>query len=217
MDITTNYTPKAFSDLYNWVLPDVPGYVQTMVDEKIRDALREFCDGTKLWRVSFDSIYTEAGQPQYELDIPTDYACEIVEIVSATLNDKPLAGTRESEQTDEWRAKGGTPTNRLGFYDDIIIITPVPDVSGKEIKLEAVLRPSISATTFPSTLLKYTEQIANGTKAKLMMMVGQPWSNPQMAMKHESDFNTAIGRASIRVAKGYQNTPLRSRTCDRIS
>ena len=54
--------------------------------------------------------------------------------------------------------------------------------AGSEIRLRVVLEPTRDATALPDHVLDlYGETIANGTIASLMLLPGQPFSNPQMA------------------------------------
>lgn len=57
---------RPFSDLYNYVLPYVPGVETPLVDFHIRRVVREFCRRTTLWRHRVE-LTTEPGVPDYIL------------------------------------------------------------------------------------------------------------------------------------------------------
>ena len=203
MEIVTTYELRAFSTLYDWILPDVRGFEKPLVDQKILEAAREFCSTTRCWRETLDPIITVANEPQYEIE-GLDQAA-LLEVVHAELDGMDITPARAKDYRARERAETGTPSSRLAFYGDVIVLHPTPTQSGSVVTVEAYLTPSNKATQLPSFVADaYPETIARGAKAYLYEMSSKPWSDPARAERLMREFSLECQQVAWVVAGSHQ-------------
>lgn len=196
---------------YRFVMLEVPGVSDPLVDQALVDAAAHFCNKSGLVNTWNDKFLTTAGESRYGLDI--EPGMRITSIVSARVDEYPL----ELANFDmllgmgaDWRDLTGTP--EACYFDDStqeIVLTPTPT---GEHTVEVLCRyvPSYDAKTLPDVLFnKYAPGIAAGAKALLQIQPGQTWSNPQAAQINQALFEDAIRAASAFNTKQGTRMPLR--------
>jgi hypothetical protein len=106
---------------------------------------------------------------------------------------------------------GGTPA--VTQIDELnFMLVPTPTVASQELILDVAYKPTISATLVADILKnEYYEQIAAGTKARLMIMHDKPWTNPQLAAIYAKVYDDAAKNASDRQQKGFGRPRVRTR------
>ena len=83
---------------------------------------------------------------------------------------------------------------------------------GAEIRIRVVLEPTRDAIGVPDHVLDlYGEAIADGAIASMMLLTGQPFSNPQLAGAHAGAFHAAITGAHTREWRSRTNVTPRVR------
>lgn len=206
--MTTKYT-----ELFNEVLPELPGVGEALATNAIRNAIIEFCQGSWCWRYFMDPMPVLARINTYELDPPT--GAEVVHALVVKVNGKPLEATNEDDLTAQhprWQTETGTPKYYLTDEPGQIILAPVPDtkiVGG--LVVTVALQPTRTSTTFPTWIWsRYFDALAAGAKARLMAMPGKPWTNPQLFQIYRGQFEAGMAGAKFEAMKSLSRGPLRT-------
>jgi hypothetical protein len=77
------------------------------------------------------------------------------------------------------------------------------------VQLELALKPAQDATTLPDAIYdRYREDIEFGARAKLRALPDKPWSNAEVAMALEAEFNRRISLARNRVMRSRTRGPI---------
>lgn len=190
-----------FEDLYDEVMPELPGAPQPMVYNAIRNSVIAFCNGSDIWRTWLDPIDVVAGQNTY--DITTDAGTDLVTLLSVKYDGRRILTPRNEDALNEWHARWRTERDEPKHYmqqdQDSVIIACVPPCSiTGGLMLSVSLQPERTAKTFPGWIYsQYWEGITAGAKARMLKMPAKPWSNPQAGMMYEQTFDneTAGARA----------------------
>jgi hypothetical protein len=189
-----------FEDLYNEVMPELPGAPLPLVLNAIRNSVIAFCNGSTVWREWLDPIDVVAGQNTYAIE--TDSGTDLVQLQSLKFDGRKLT-PRDEDWLDNWNPRWRTelrvPEHYMMQDQDNVILAGVPQfglVGG--LLLSVSLQPSRTAKTFPGWIYsQYWEGIADGVKARMMVMPGKPWSSTQLSQMYQGKFDaeTAGARA----------------------
>jgi hypothetical protein len=193
---------KKWESFYPYVLPDVRGCPDPVIDQALVLAARDFCARTLVWQVDTDATTTIADVSDYDFDINQQQ--EVVKFSSATLNGRDLPVIAENDLPTDWRANMAQQ-RECTFTLDRITFTIVPTPSAEvELTTKLIVQPSLSATGIEDSIYdQYARQIAFGAKAILMMANDKPYSNLPLAAANQSMFDQAIARAAIVRSRGY--------------
>lgn len=198
------------------VIPEVIGCPIFVAVESVRDAAIEFCNRSRYWRVTLASINIVAGQATYTLIPPTDSSIsEILSVRHNTFVVNPTSEFSLDGQYPSWRLLTSSQAEEYFSNErNIIRLTPIPSVSGTaNLDVRVVLKPSRTSTTIPDQLYDhYLEEVAAGAKARLMVMPGVDWSNPDLALYYRTVFESGIKNARGVAVTGYNATPVASYT-----
>ena len=99
----------------------------------------------------------------------------------------------------------GTPNGYRLEQNKNFVLYPIPQADDTVLPISVLVAfvPVLTATTIPDQFAeKYLDALMAGTKAKLMAMVGQPWSNPQAAAYFNGLFEAGITDATTERMKG---------------
>ena len=207
---------SALSDFHDLLLPELPGCTVAMVNKNLREAAREFCDRTGLWRQSLTAIDTVAAQATYALATPTD--SQLVRISEITVNSLLLWRLSRRERADwsELCPKYDLDEPPFVLSAGLTTITldrdeiPTASVVGGLV-VEATLTPTPTAATLPDFLLsKYSEAIRYGTLSRLMKMK-KPWGDRPLAMDYQTRWNQALNFGGYQAEVGNTRRPLRTK------
>jgi len=208
--IQTSHTLKNFSDFYDWVIPDIPGYIPGMIDMALRDAAIEFCEKALIWKETLDPIEITSGVDQYDLSLPAkSVLADVLEasLVNGWLDPINTVGVRNSGG----QGRGGAPSGYLFYDDTIVTIDPAP-TSNDTLNLIVALKPSRASDKLPSFLLeRWIDAVAAGAKSRLMRMQKKAWTNPELAGVNESTFRDQVATAGMVAAKNRTRMPMRTR------
>lgn len=144
--------------------------------------------------------------------------------LKAWLNDAPIDPISPDDLDNEfnntifgwvgvnWRTDVNLPTRWYMADDSTVGLALAPSATGN-LRILTALKPTRASTTFPTWIYeRYIETIAHGAKAKIMATPKKPYSDVKLALYHSEMFNSAIGEARIRAARGNTRAPLRSHT-----
>lgn len=214
MRIEPSLSSVPLAKFYDYVLPEIPGFVTALVDQQLVQAARRFCRGTRCWRETLDPIDIVAGRNQYDLDAPQ--GAEVFEVARAEYNGQTLAPSSEEANNDSlstWRTQSGVPSAYHLYEPGVIVLNRLPDTSINDgLVVEAWLCPSQDATALPGLLLsRYPDVIAKGAKSALMLMGKKPWTDRELGVAYAAEFTSAISSIAMRIAKGGARMPLRTK------
>lgn len=202
---------KAYTDFLDEVMPHVPGCSVTVATNAIRNACVEFCEKTNILQVDHDLVTTLANVPDYDLEPPTNYL--VARIMRAWFKNDTLTPAAPDEVASirvfNTNAEGadGTATPKFIFQKDerTFSVYPVPkETSRNAITMRIALKPTRSSTTIDDKIFEeYLEVIANGAKARLMLMPSKPYTNPDLAGVNNALFQQGINAAKQRANRGF--------------
>lgn len=195
-----------FVDLLPYVLPEVAGCTDLLVERALRDTLTDLCMRAKVWNEKAFPQTTVAGVADYDLDVPCCAA--LVGIKWLAVGGCRLDGV--PDDTGAIGAQPGTPRNYTQLTTDTVTLIPAPD-SAAPLAMTLTLRPQRDADEFPDWLAeRHQDAIVAGAKARLMMMTGTPWYTPQQATLYQATYANEVARAMYDAAHGLVRGPLRT-------
>lgn len=190
---------KLWSDFFDYVVPEISGCPQLLTVPYIRAAAIDFFGDTGVYTLTLDADNVVAGVASYDITLPANW--DVAWVRSVRHNGTLLAPVSENALDQEganWITATGTPLRYLQEDTASVRLVPIPTtaVSGGLV-LRAVLRPSLASTGFSTDWVfdGWGEAIASGAKARLLALPGKPWSNPELALYHDSLYRKAVGRA----------------------
>lgn len=193
-----------FSDLYDFILPSLPGAETGMVNLTIRRVLRDFFKRTTLYRESYSWTAT-AGKALYQL-LPT--AGAVHSILAVTVNGTPINAMNESDRRPlaiESAIASAAPTGWYSTYPPLITLVPTPK-GGETITADAVLTVPLDNTvlTFPQMAFdEYGEEIGAGVVGVMMNLPSKPWSqSPDIAGMNLAKYARCVIAVRARLRDG---------------
>lgn len=157
-----------------YVLPYVPGCLDSLIKTHVLLAANEFCRKSFCLRETVTETATAAIEELYV--VPYTPEVDIVDI-EVRVNSLPV-----------------TTYSFSGNY----VSFESPLSTGDTAKILTFLAPSRDATALPDELYtSWLEGIAAGARASLMRMPKKDWTNPQLAMVEQKTFLHQIGQASV--------------------
>ena len=193
-------------------LPEVMRYAPNASDFAAQrfliQAARDLCERCKVWREN-DNISITAPEMQ---GVCTIADAAIVSIQSAMLNERALEPVRVEWLDAEIPNWATDTTETTALYVTQIrpdTIAVVPRETGT-LSVRFALKPSRNATSLPALLLEnYAEEIGRGAAARILIDPNS--DNPQLGLAHQQWFSQQLDTIAVRVAKGQQKAPLRTR------
>ncbi len=179
---------------YGHVLPEVLGCPAPTLDARIVAAAAEFCRETLSWSELQDPLTLIDGVFDYDIDPPAGaYTLSILGVWVDGRELRPSPGGMDTAEL------GNVPYYYNAAQDyGVLRVFPTPSNPTASMFVKACYVPIASATTLPDFLgTQYLDVIASGAKAELMLMPGQPWSNPQLSGYYKQRFQDGIIRSRI--------------------
>lgn len=185
-----------FTDMYEHVLPELPGCPTVLVLPTIVKVVRHFCEQTQAWKLDLDAINIRSGVDTYDLDgVPS-----CAEIIMPSYVES-LGNELDAED-------GYTMPNReqITLSDE-----PQEDEVGGLV-IQVVLRPKTDATeTCDDLFCDWHEIWAYGVMERLMRMPDKIWTEPNMANAYHTMYWNGINDARVDVDRGHTNRLLIAR------
>jgi hypothetical protein len=197
------------------VLPDVPGVLQALALNAIRQAAIEFCEKSLAWNHEHDAVTVVANVNLYDYSKPANTV--VVRPLQAWINKlEPIAFKTPgqlSELLGDWRAAKGSPSFITQVRPSQFYLAPMPNRTiPLGLTLRIAVKPSRASTGLETYLYEdYLDAITAGAKARLFAMNKKPWANPGLAAECRADFDTKTREARDRVSRGYGPAKHRAR------
>lgn len=201
------------ASLHPYCALELPGVPAPMLDAYINRAWFDLAKQSLCWS-EWQSINLQVGQATYTLSDPSDGPARVQTVLFAQQGANVLTprGMEQLLMYDAAQAdRQGSPNGyRLEQNKDFVLYpTPTADDVALPISVLVAFVPQLTATSIPDKFAeKYLDTLMAGTKAKLMAMVGQPWSNPQAAAYFDGLFSAGITDAVTERIKGGTQAPI---------
>jgi hypothetical protein len=190
----------AFIDIADQYLTDVAGCSTRTVATALRTAAQVFCERTRAWQVELDAMFLFPSISDYEFDLDPEQ--EIVKVLGATIDDVPVPLKLDNERHGRCIVVNGP----FAFS-----VCP-PPAARQTLVIAAALEPSNTASTIDDELFrKYGRIIAQGARAELFGMKGQPFSDPAASLAARASFMQDIDKTITAVGKQFSSAPQRVR------
>ena len=193
-------------NFFPYVLTEVLGCPDPTLRLQIVSAAAEFCRETLAWTESQDAVPLVNGVSDYEIEAPAQsYAYTVRDVWLGGRRLQPITlhamqgmGVGESNEPTHYNAS--TERGSIRVYP-----TPI-NVTDQALVMRAAFVPTMAATTLPDFLgQRHMEVIASGAKAKLMMIPGVAWSNPQLGAYYRQIFDAGI--VNSRIEEAHDRVP----------
>lgn len=205
--------------LLPYLLPEVPGCPDTIAKQAIMRTCNDFCWDTSIWSEIQEPFSVQDNVNEYDLDSPN--GAQIVTVKSVWMVNRelvPVTMERLQELIPNWQeSKGSDPAYYNCPNDNSVLrIYPIPyGANGAKITIRAVYTPNQFGDYIPEFLVStYLDEILAGSKARLMMMPGKSWSNPQLGAVNQAVYAEGLVKAKVfqyhdRVAGSPRVRPMR--------
>lgn len=207
---------KNYTEFLNEVMPHVPGCPNEVAIAAIRNACVEFCEKTLILQRDHDLVDAVANQADYDLEPPSGYM--VTKIVRAWYKSDPLnpaapdgvTSVRVFNPLAENADGTGDPKNIFQKDEHTFSVYPVPkETAPNAIFMRVALKPTRASTRIEDSIYEeYLETIAHGAKARLMLMPGKPYTNPDLAAVNDNLFRQGINVARQRATRGFVRSNL---------
>lgn len=170
-------------------------------------AYRTFCDATKFVTVNATGA-TEAGTAQYALG--SDPYLEIIGLravqLSQTVGGRAQAWPAVPSDPSTWdpNMPDGRPTLYAYVPHGQFVLHATPDAV-YDVSYTAIVQPKTENVSWvPSEgLSQFSNAIEAGALAYLLRIPGEPWTDPNMAERHDRDFRVGISNAKAQAQRNH--------------
>lgn len=198
-----------FDGFYPFVLPYVGNCPTQTVDHHLRQAAITFCQRAQVWVESLDTLIADAYRTEYAL--PLDDQVELVKLLSARIDDRPIDVLGGGVDGIERRRQTYLTRQTALLLDRRTVqVLPAP-ADGSAIDLRCWLKPSQTAFSFPDEVFAHDAQtIAHGALGALLRIPGQAWSEFGLADFHDARFKGATDVAARKAERANARATPRS-------
>ena len=169
-----------------YVHDELPVVPQLIAIRAVRDALREFCYRTTLWRQTA-SINLVAGQKTYAA---TPSGAEAVAVIAAELPDNRKVVFRQ----DMLGQRSGLTAQLLPTGEVQIDFDPAP-YAGQTMQVQLALRPAPDGTEAGDVCGRFIMEIGAKAKQILVSQRNQAWSAPEAAPGYYTTYAVGVSNA----------------------
>lgn len=189
---------SAWSAFYPYVLPHVTGAPGPLVDQALREAAREFCRESRVWKERTTPQAGTGTAKTFSIVLPVTET-ELVKIERCTVAGLDHTVKDASTVPQDWleTTEVNALTRTCIQLNDTQFRLYATPASGENIQLYLALTPSDTAAGLADTVYaRWGERIAHGAKFRLFSMEGKPWAKPQSVQLAYELFQQAIHDAA---------------------
>lgn len=203
----------ALTQLYDYVLPEVPGCEPPLALQHIRLAAIDLYARARLRELDLSGMSTVASIASYTLaGVPTDYVFHEMTRVSV---DGESIGPIKPGDRDRLYPEWETTTDQPAWYyledDDTLTLFPTPD-GVYAVRARASIKPSPTAAGIDDWVFnQFFQVIAHGALATLLAVPKKPWTDPGTAQYYANLFARGVAGATEKVSSGLAHKARRTR------
>ncbi len=197
-----------YSDLFVYVLSEVPSCPEFTAERAIRDACIDFCARTDIYRAEPQTLVISRSITDYEIDAPT--GTEPNHVNAILRKGRPLEEvTYEDAFMRIEMSEFGPPSYYAQPDNRTIVLGPKPE--GREtLKILYSLKPTQASSSIPDTIgLEHRETLVSGALFRLQMMSGQPWMDGSAAGANRQLYERGVSAAMRQAKYGHNGASLR--------
>lgn len=193
------------TELYDHIMPHVPGVSTPIVNHHLNDIARLFCRKTRAWNFLTDPLDLEAGVAQVDTEALISSA-EPVSVLEVWYLDDWLPPLTDETYQYLSRDEQGTPTAWSGLPGAVgVLVVPTPlNAEAGAIKLRIAMRPRVGSLQFDADVYRdWYQVLAAGVKSMLFMSPKKPYTEPTLAKLNWLEFQRGMAEARWRRHEGY--------------
>ena len=201
---------KPIDDFLPLILPRATGCPEPIAFDAIRQAAIEFCERTRIWRDTDQFMADEFG------DIFAPAQSVIHQIEDARFEGHRLTPVSVQDLNErypgyDWTTQSGDqPKYITQIHPNTVKIVPAWEGM---ITMTILLKPSNDAQELPDFIFdQYARTIADGALAEILMIPGQPYTNPQGGAMYSQRFQQRLDSIQVQWLKGQQRAPIHTKT-----
>jgi hypothetical protein len=188
-----------WSAFHPYVLPEVIGAPAPLITQKVREACREFCRRSRVWKVWATQITADGVLQTFTIALPVAET-ELVRIERVTVGGVDYDVRSDLDLPPTWQEAAGDTAGltrtALNLSDTQLRIYALP-TSGLEIEQQYSLMPSAASTGVADVIFsRYGKRIAAGALSDLFAMTGRSWAAPDKVALMREQFEDAIHDAA---------------------
>lgn len=182
---------------------------QPIVERELRRAVIDFCERSRFWRRTLDSMSVFNSYTDVDLILPANST--VAGVIWATHNgdrldivtDRGLIAATRDDRT-------GTPT-AIYVEDSKAHLAPIPGSNYDfSLVVRVALKPTATATEVDDRLVDhFNDTLIDGALARLLMMKDFSWYDPKLAQYYREMFAEGVFRAK-RKANGEDQPVVRT-------
>jgi len=196
---TTKYT-----DLFNEVLPEVPGCSNPLAESAIKNAVIAFCRDSWVWGYTPDAQNVELGVAEYPLEAPA--GADVAEVQVLSIEGVPL----DPLTADDIAAERAGFTVNDDHTSVTIYPTPTENITGG-LTFYLTLAPRRASTSFPAWLFsKFSDGLTAGAKARLMRIPSKPWTDMKLGAHYLNEFRIEVAAAKEESLRKFGRAVIRT-------
>ena len=200
----------SIDDFLPIILSAAPGVAEPTAFARVIQAAQVFCERTRLWRDedTFSITPTSCNV------VCAPEGADLFEIESASIDGSRLTPISISDLDTRYPRWRELDTGQGQWITQIEhgSVLVVPKCSGS-LRLSTFLRPSDFADGLPDFLAQlYRQCIADGALTEILMLPGQPFTDPSRAQFYSIRFEAKLSELTNRTIKGQQRAPTRVRS-----
>ena len=203
----------AFTDFFPDILPFVVGCPDPTAINAIRNTCINFCSQTNVWQETQDAESVTANSLPYDLTGPSQSM--VIQIMSCKVDGillDPVTLDYLDSRFPNWEDTTGSPhfyfkpnTAQLSLY-------PLPE-RASVLRLRVSYAPTRDSLLIDSAIRdNNTPVIASGALAALLMIPGQSWSDPKLALYHAAIYAAGVTETLNDTQKSFSRARNRVRS-----
>lgn len=175
----------------------------------IRHACIRFCESTHIDVRDLADITIVPGTAVYDIAPPTGFDVASAISLRYPSNPEPLTPItmQQLDAIPAWEQAVGAPRYSVFLSPTTVRVWPTPAVGvavPDPMVCVAAVKPTRAGAQVEEVVYRdYYETIVAGALARLQMMAGKPWTNPQLAAVASQMFMRGISEAKARVFNQY--------------
>lgn len=189
------------ASFHPYIAPEVIGCPIPLINQALVLVASEFCRTTLAWTEMSDPIPLVDEQQDYVPVAPTD--AQLTTVRDVWCGERKLQPVPLARAYGCGSAREPTHYNMVGRV--VVTVYPMPSgTTGAALVMRACFVPTLTAATLPDFFGDaYLDGLTSGAKARLMLMPGKAWSNPDLGTYYRKVFEDAMVEASAQEAHDH--------------